>query len=130
MTDLRKKFILLTIVNRLENQASFAFEGGRCRYRAEFGERRCVAGALISDEHYDRSIEGKGCGHPDVRDALKKSSFGLSEEELIFIIDLQFFHDRQAQSKSDPLTKRKPLKFKDYILSLQREIEKLEGDLS
>jgi hypothetical protein len=45
-------------VDHLRTQNSIAMEGDMCMYRTPDG-KKCAAGAFISDEEYERSMEGK-----------------------------------------------------------------------
>ena len=64
-----------------------------CLYRGPNG-RKCAAGWLIDDAHYDESLEGMTADRSDVVDALVAS--GVARQDIGFVRDLQRVHDGSA----------------------------------
>lgn len=88
-------------------------KSGICVYRNEDGTKRCAIGQLISDEAYDKNIEG--CDVDQVFDVLslnsergqilwevlKKSIPGIRESDIQFLVDLQHAHDKFSKVKEN-----------------------------
>lgn len=66
-----------------------------CAYRGDNG-RKCAAGCLIQDIHYNPELEGKSVIAFEVSEALGKS---IGDSDLWFLKDLQHIHDGFAAEK-------------------------------
>lgn len=84
-------------------------EDDRCFYRMENG-LKCPVGALIEDEFYSPSLEGKGVYNIYIRRALRKSGVPVSieidngypyEEILVLLQGLQALHDEKRYDPKD-----------------------------
>lgn len=72
-----------------------------CLYRGPHG-RKCAAGHLIKDKHYDPSIEGEGVGCSVTSGKLSNATqrllkSGVRKHQLKFVQRLQGIHDFNAK---------------------------------
>jgi len=65
---------------------------GRCQYRSPDGDK-CAIGCLIPDELYTPELEGNGVSMPIIEDVLNKIYPDMTDEDLLFLLDLQDLHD-------------------------------------
>ena len=72
-------------------EAGLSTFGEQCRYRADDG-KKCAAGCLIADEHYNEGLEGGTADEPRVRNALRASGVD-TDAHLGLICALQSVHD-------------------------------------
>lgn len=93
------------VMNHLKQQGVYATMPApnapfshKCVYRSDTG-LKCAIGALIPDECYDPSLEGKSASQQEVMDALPVEYQQLGRR---FLSDIQYFcHDRPSESKKE-----------------------------
>ena len=61
---------------------------GQCMYRSPDGDK-CAIGCLIPDELYTPELEGNGANMPIIVDVLRKIYPDMTDEDLVFLLDLQ-----------------------------------------
>lgn len=79
------------VKEKLLTQNQRSMSGGDCAYRGN-GGLKCAVGHLISDEFYDKSMEGKCAGETCIVDAICKS-VQIESVNPVFLGMLQIIHD-------------------------------------
>ncbi len=94
---LNRQEVFNKVVRGLHLQGGPSIGDGGCLYRGPNG-RKCGIGHLITDEHYDRNIEGNMAASGDVINCVRKSLNALieTEEDFSFLVALQKVHDAQG----------------------------------
>ena len=78
---------------------------GHCRYRGTEG-RKCAIGHLISDDHYNPIIEGRGVSAKEIKKAVEEAGFGdysfiptkdQTISDRLFLGRLQSAHDSSIE---------------------------------
>lgn len=95
MKDLEEIFMTVALHLLLQGEKSMPPAIGICRYRGPDG-LACAIGALISDEHYSVSLEGRAANDVLVEMALSKSGFGVDNIGAELLHLLQSVHDVYA----------------------------------
>lgn len=81
------------VLNHLLKQGRKSVDSdGRCLYRAPNGDK-CAIGCLIPDELYTPELEGNGANMPIIEDVLHKIYPDVTDEDVLFLLDLQDLHD-------------------------------------
>lgn len=89
MLDRQKTFD--TVMAHLRAQGGPAIQNHKCAYRGKAGTR-CAIGALIPDENYNESLEGKSVFRREICAAIP----GADTSDLAFLVGLQQIHDWSA----------------------------------
>lgn len=98
---MKKRQVFKQVAQHLLDQNKRAEYFGRvdeddcCRYHMD-GGIKCAVGCLISDEHYDETLEGRDIEDMRVRKAVELSlGQRITAKDLRLLNDLQILHDYQ-----------------------------------